>query len=266
MTKLRIRENDAVEAACENIPEWSADKILACERIEGANVVHNINVDPRFLLTETDIVMCGVSKTFMPNRLSGPNSSVGFIEPFHGSETEGSPDKVLESLMRQLDPIKSKNFKDMKAEFEELRQKEKAKLPPNYDLMNGPAKGVSMIDELINLETSPDDLIQFMQRALIDRKTYFQYLDQFERNLIKISDKKEQYMNNLDRWQIEMDVALRASLSVRTVKLPEKVDYMTNSLYFTGVGKKLKERHEIGVADPTVMRDIGCSYTPIETY
>jgi len=66
-------------------------------------------------------------------------------------------------------------------------------------------------------------------------------------------------------WQQELESALDMSLNLKLGKRFEHQPGYQN-LYFVGVARKKETRRNYGVADPSQMRQLGCTYSPIATF
>ncbi|CAK9000824.1 unnamed protein product [Durusdinium trenchii] len=129
VNKIRVQSGDLLDQACRKIGWWSEQFVKeAMERAEkNTEVLYRLTLQHRFFFTEGSLSICPASKCTVPLSLSSAAGS----EALQRSEValaqnvdvirflkEDNPNKVLEDLFRNLPPLKSSNFLDLKEELE----------------------------------------------------------------------------------------------------------------------------------------------------
>merc|ERR1739848_125618 len=122
MNKLRIKESDALEAKCRELPTWEEETIQHFETNRESDFRHNFLMKTRFMLDTPleDIVICRTTRVPMPRELTGQQACAGLLQSFQSTEDSDNPLRALESLFRELENIESKSFAEMKEEFNRL--------------------------------------------------------------------------------------------------------------------------------------------------
>jgi len=261
MNKLRIKESDPVEHLCKDIPTWPAESIMAAEKIEGGDVLHNFAYDHRFLFNESEVGICHFSRCLLPRRLCRA-ATTQLIKRYECGEDSENPRKVLEMLFQQVEPLSSSTFSQLQEEFEKLRAKYRAKSPPDFEKMQLIQKGVAVVEELLNVEAHPQDVLLVMSDWLMQRNRHFQYLQQIEGGLVSLKKEQDNYTLKLGKWKIQLEDALGFSLDLKLPKTFEKQrDYP--SFKFVQVARHMEKKRDF---DPKKMQQLGCQFAPIATY
>jgi len=211
--KLRLTEHDAVEQICHKIGDWDPDVIKEAEKNEK---LHNFVMNARFLFEDQNMTICRTSKCPVPPKLSasavrGGDDEGPMVVDTYQPESADNPRRTLEELFRDLEPLESTDFNEMKTEFEELMKKYSSKTPPNYDMTHRLAAGLRKIDELRNIEAHTSDVLQFMADSLGARDRHRLYLSQVEVGATQIQKVKEQYYTDFNLAIRELKAATEFS-------------------------------------------------------
>jgi len=133
-------------------------------------------------------------------------------------DNPNDPRRSLESLFLELEPLNATTFAEMKVEFEAMKLFYRQGTTPNYELMQRLEEGVTIVEELQNVQAHPQDVLHFMSTSLIQRDKHYQYLQMIEQGLKRMGDRKRQYQTDVVTWKAELEMALDKS---RELLLPE---------------------------------------------
>jgi len=263
LSKLRLNENDAVDRLCEKIGEWTAEEIQAAEKNEH---MHNFIMNTRFLLKESNVVICSASRCPVPPRLSAHLHSSEedsmLVAQFTGDPgTKYSGGQLLEELLYELGPIRGTTFDDLTEELKKMLNECEGKSPPDYTMAHRLSQGISTIAELKKLEATPTDLLEWMVSCLADRDRHSIYLEQVHNGIESIDMKCREFYSDLEEAKQELRQALHFS---RTLHLPQQ---MVKQGRAQGVRLKLDVvagRTDDG-EDFGRKKVQGCSYAPMVT-
>jgi len=262
-SKLRITENDVVEEITKHIGRFSAEEIREAEDKEQ---LHNFRMNSRFLFTDKTMTICKTSNCPVPPRLSASYSS-GSAEPTYVAvyqpESFDNPRRALEGLFRDLDPLSSTSFKEMKDEFEKLMTHYSNATPANYEMTNLLATGVQKIVDLINVEAQPEEVMSFLAESLAKRNEHREYLEQVDKGKFEIEKWEKEYNQQSQRASLELKQCLMRSMDLN---LPGKFGMIEreHSVQFK-FSSAVKKKFRFGDLNPKEMPE-GCSYQPTCTY
>jgi len=266
INKLRIKESDEMEALCRQLPTWDEGTIEEFSLNPEQDYQHNFLMQTRFILEMNvkDLVICRATKCPMPSKLVGQKACNGLILSFNGSEDSDNPRRALESLFRDLEPLQAKTFQDMSNEFKKMQDDFKGRSPPNYDMVQRLQSGLTMIEELVNVEAHPEDVLQFMAESIEKRRKFLKYLNQVKTCLDEVEKQKK-------KFEKDMDLIKKEYVDTRDFAISLKLDEKFNSwagpipLNFTLIKNKLEVQRKVGL-DPKKMQDLKCTILPIETF
>eukprot|EP00927_Polykrikos_kofoidii_P053823 TRINITY_DN48378_c0_g1_i1.p1 TRINITY_DN48378_c0_g1~~TRINITY_DN48378_c0_g1_i1.p1 ORF type:complete len:1757 (+),score=306.71 TRINITY_DN48378_c0_g1_i1:152-5422(+) len=267
MNKLRIKETDALQALCDNIPVWPNELIQELTNNKESDYKHNFVMNTRFLFhTDVkDVVVCRATRCPMPRSLVGQVAFEGLLMSYQQGEDHVNPRRALEALLREIDPIESKNFVEMQAEFVRLRDEYKGRRPLNYEMVQRLQNGMRLIEELVNVEALPEDVLQFMENSLVEREMFQKYLMQVEAGINDIHRKRGEYEKYL-KVMIAENKAMRDFSN--QLDLPQDLIALApDGVQFKFVSvKQHLEKKRSSTLDPTEMQSLKCSNNPVKTY
>lgn len=271
MNKLRIKESDELERWCKELPEWPSELIERLDKDRDNDHMHNFVMNTRFMFDcgEGDVVIDRATRCPMPRNLAGQISCEGLLQPYQ-MDANNNPRRALESLFRELEEIKSKDFKSMKEEFKTLSSIYRQKSPPNYEMVQHLQDGLRMVEELVNVEAHAEDVLEFMSSSLATRAKHRKYLLQVEGCLVKIQAHKMRYEGQLKMMLSEYQQLHHFSLDLQLPKqyLKKEQEGMlkggARGLKFSVISKEMVQKRALAL-NPKDMNDLGCLTLPVET-
>jgi alpha-tubulin suppressor-like RCC1 family protein len=268
MNKLRIKESDALEAKCRELPTWDAETIKSFETDTESDFQHNFLMKTRFMFDTKveDIIICRTTRVPMPRELAGQQACAGLLQSFQSTEDSDNPRRALESLFRELENIESKTFAEMKEEFDRLRNVYRLMSPPRFDMVQCLSEGLRMVDELVNVEAHPEDVLEFMANSLAKRAKFRKYLMEVEAGLAGIETQRHKHEAKLKAMLEEYKQMHDFSLDL---KLPqeyfEQEENLSTPLKFTKVSATMESQRALTL-NPKHMQALGVSILPVETH
>eukprot|EP00929_Paragymnodinium_shiwhaense_P060877 TRINITY_DN30393_c0_g1_i4.p1 TRINITY_DN30393_c0_g1~~TRINITY_DN30393_c0_g1_i4.p1 ORF type:complete len:1774 (+),score=329.33 TRINITY_DN30393_c0_g1_i4:129-5450(+) len=265
MNKLRIKENDALEAVCRKLPDWGSELIENYEKNLELDFLHNFQMKSRVLggLSVHDIVICRTTRCPMPRYLAGQVLCEGMMRKFNSGDDSDNPRRTLENLFRDLPPLRSKDFSELLVEFNDLRRAYKTKSPPDAGMVMKLSEGLQMIDQLVNVEAHPEDVLEFMADSHAKRGKFQKYLKEVESGIAEVLREQKKLDDFSKRMMREYQQMLKFSLDL---KLPAALEeHASTPLRFTRLSQSMEKKRQ-GHLDPTKLKDMNCIMNPVETY
>jgi len=201
-------------------PEWIM-KIA-----EKMDLPHNFTIMHRFLEMFPAPCFCRESQAAIPRLLANSDqksrADIRYVKPYRpdkGDEIDGQyPFRDLEALFLDLGrPIQSEEFLNMKYEFEELQKTlmQSATRTPDYGLIDRIEKAKKLLDKMRQMNTSEDELVDFIEEAIQARQEHKDYLDQVAKGGKEIEEIKIEYHDELKTRISELTVAIELSESAQ---------------------------------------------------
>lgn len=226
VNKIRVQSGDLLDQACRKIGWWSEQFVKeAMERAEkNTEVLYRLTLQHRFFFTEGSLSICPASKCTVPLSLSSAAGS----EALQRSEValaqnvdvirflkEDNPNKVLEDLFRNLPPLKSSNFLDLKEELEGI-----LKVCANEALAEKLSEGIQAVADFIETETSPEEVLHAMASVSLTRNRHSRYLHSMLAGFSRLPTEEQRHAREIRSAELELKALVEHS---KTMLLPERI-------------------------------------------
>ena len=194
-------------------------------RIPG-QVLYRLRVHHRFLYRERSLTICPTSKSTVPRSLSSA-AGADALQRLSDEESlqqnvdvvrvrkEDNPNKVLEELFRSLPPLRSSNLLALKEELEAL-----VPHTNNEALAEKLLQGVQCVADLVETETTAEELLDAMGSVILSRHRHSRYLQAMVAGLSRLSLAEERHGKAVRRAELELLALIEHSKSMR---LPERI-------------------------------------------
>eukprot|EP00913_Durusdinium_trenchii_P025567 g23997.t1 len=216
VNKIRVQSGDLLDQACRKIGWWSEQFVKeAMERAEkNTEVLYRLTLQHRFFFTEA-WAASDSSKCTVPLSLSSAAGS----EALQRSEValaqnvdvirflkEDNPNKVLEDLFRNLPPLKSSNFLDLKEELEGI-----LKVCANEALAEKLSEGIQAVADFIETETSPEEVLHAMASVILTRNRHSRYLHSMLAGFSRLPTEEQRHAREIRSAELELKALVEHS-------------------------------------------------------
>ncbi|CAJ1342480.1 unnamed protein product [Effrenium voratum] len=224
VNKIRQQSGDPLDEVCRKIGLCSEALVKeAIDKAEkGSEVLHRITIQHRFLFTERSMTICQVSRCTVPLQLSAgggkPSEEGKLSENVDVIRTlkEDNNNKVLEDLFRSLPPLRSSNFLSLKEEFEALL-KQCSQNPTLEEMLS---QGIQAVGDLIETETSVEEVLEAMAAVILARNRHSRYLQTMLLGLSRLPMERDRHAEAIRRGELELKAVIEHS---KTMTVPDRI-------------------------------------------
>eukprot|EP00933_Yihiella_yeosuensis_P050160 TRINITY_DN47923_c0_g1_i1.p1 TRINITY_DN47923_c0_g1~~TRINITY_DN47923_c0_g1_i1.p1 ORF type:complete len:610 (-),score=83.88 TRINITY_DN47923_c0_g1_i1:119-1837(-) len=224
VSKFRFYVGDALEKACQAVGEWDSDIIDEAEKRNPENLF-NFHLKPRFIFIDKQVVICPASQCLVPPRWSSSTAILGenaeeVTKTVIQVMLEENPHKILEELFRDLPPLKAVNFSDLDDELKALHTAVTQGNVKNDALAAVLERARKYIEDLLNIEALPEEVLEFMGGLVVARDRHSKYLENMHQGMSLISREREAHANAMRIADIELQDMYGFT---KSLFLPEKM-------------------------------------------
>ncbi|CAE7643252.1 rps2 [Symbiodinium sp. CCMP2592] len=229
VNKIRLTSGDPLDEAAKKVGPWSEEFVKEAKgkADKGLEALYRLEIQHRFFFTDRSMTVCPASKCTVPRRLSSAAGS----ESHRADEgdvsqnvdvirtlKEDNPHKVLEDLFRHLPPLTATNFQDLQSEFEALLAQFAA--AENDFWEKKLSEGLAAVGDLIDTETSPEEVLDTMASVILARNRHSRYLQSVLAGLSQLGTARDRHGDEIRRTEMELKALIQHS---KTMHLPTRI-------------------------------------------
>ncbi|CAE7194424.1 HERC1 [Symbiodinium necroappetens] len=224
VNKIRLTSGDPLDEAAKKVGPWSEEFVKEAKgkADKGLEVLYRLEIQHRFFFTDRSMTVCPASKCTVPRRLSSAAGSesqradegdVSQNVDVIRTLKEDNPHKVLEDLFRHLPPLTATNFQDLQTEFEALLAQFAA--AENDFWEKKLSQGLAAVGDLIDTETSPEEVLDTMASVILARNRHSRYLQSVLAGLSQLGAARDRHGEEIRRPTRILEAAKAESTILR---------------------------------------------------
>lgn len=209
--KIRFGANDYLEKVLSQIGRWSDDQLELAEERQEMEPPIRIAIKHRWLFKERSIGLCPMSRCSVPLKLNSGAKGDSFIEEgkldvkIILNFEEDNEHKALEDLFGALPPLKATNCAKLKEEFEAVLAACESGRIQNETLAAQLKKGIEQLNDCIQNDIPPEELITSICNVVLARSRQSKYLEAFSAGMARLKHEQERHRIEVIRAEAELD-------------------------------------------------------------